>query len=318
MSDAIVSNPGWRDYWKADRPASCMPEDERTAQEIAGVWQRWFAECAGGSRILDIATGNGIVLNHAAIAGRTLNRAFALTGVDLADIDPLRYVTSLEDDMRAARFIGGVAAEKLPFDAADFEVVVSQYGLEYADLQRALSEVARVLAPGGILHWLAHSDASEVVLQHREQAAEVEYLLAPRGPVYYMNTFVARQRRHKDMQYSVKMLNESFAQAFDFCKAHPPAKVVHQVCSGFADIANRWQAFDPADLAKMLEESERRLLSHGARIQSLLGAVLTPARLEIVKGLLTQAPWRNLAIDAVLVGQGPGEIGVHIRAERGS
>jgi ubiquinone/menaquinone biosynthesis C-methylase UbiE len=318
VSDTIVSNPGWRDYWKADRPASCMPEDERTAQEIAGIWQRWFAQCQGGSRILDIATGNGIVLNHAAVAGRALNRAFALTGVDLADIDPLRYVSSLEDDMRAARFIGAVAAEKLPFDAADFEVVVSQYGLEYADLQRALSEVARVLAPGGILHWLAHSDASEVVLQHREQAAEVEYLLAPRGPIYYMNTFVARQRRRKDMQYSVKMLNESFAQAFEFCKAHPPAKVVHQVCSGFADIANRWQAFDPADLAKMLEESERRLLAHGARIQSLLGAVLTPVRLEMVKGLLTQPPWRKLAIDPVLVGRGPGEIGVHIRAERGN
>ena len=102
----MTSNAGWRDYWKADRPASCMPENERTAQEIAATWQKWFAECAGGSRILDIATGNGIVLTHAAAAGRQLNRAFALTGVDLADIDPLRYLTSLEDDMRAATFIG--------------------------------------------------------------------------------------------------------------------------------------------------------------------------------------------------------------------
>lgn len=318
MSDPIVSNPGWRDYWKADRPASCMPEDESTAQEIARVWQGWFAEYPGGSRILDIATGNGIVLNHAAATGRALHRAFALTGVDLADIDPLRYVSSLEDDMRAARFIGAVAAENLPFDAASFDVAVSQYGLEYADLPRALAEVARVLAPGGALHWLAHSDASEVVIQHREQAREAEYLLAPRGPVYYMNAFVSRQRRHKDMEYSVKMLNASFAQAFEFCKAHPPAKVVSEVCSGFADIANRWQAYDPAALAKMLEETERRLLGHAARIHSLLGAVLTPARLESVRAYLAQPPWRKLTIDAVLVGQGPGEIGLHIRAERGS
>lgn len=316
MTDAIVSNPGWRDYWKADRRASCMPENERTAQEIAATWQKWFTGCPGGSRILDIATGNGIVLTHAAAAGRALNRAFALTGVDLADIDPLRYVSSLEDDMRAARFIGAVAAEHLPFDADSFDVVVSQYGLEYADIGRALAEVARVLVSGGTLHWLAHSDTSEVVQQNREQALEVEYLLAPRGPVYYMQTFIARQRRHKDMQYSVKMLNESLAQAYEFCKTHPPAKVVHEVCSGFADIANRWQAYDPADLAKMLEEAGRRLVHHRSRIQSLLDAVMTPARLQSVQTCLTQAPWQNLTILEVRVGEGPSEIGLHIRAER--
>lgn len=312
----MISNVGWRDYWKADRPASCMPENERTAQEIAATWQRWFDECPGGSRILDIATGNGIVLTHAAATGRQLNRAFALTGVDLADIDPLRYLSSLEDDMRAATFIGGVAAEQLPFEAGSFDVVVSQYGLEYADLAQALGEVARVLAPGGTLHWLAHSESSEVVQQNREQAVEVEYLLAPRGPVYYMNTFVARQRRGKDMQYSVAMLNESFARAFEWCKAHPPAKVVHEMCSGFADIANRWQAYDPKDLAQMLEESERRLTAHGARIRSLLDAVMTPQRLQSLRTILTQPPWQSLTIDEVRVGEGPSEIGLHIRAER--
>jgi ubiquinone/menaquinone biosynthesis C-methylase UbiE len=312
----MTSNAGWRDYWKADRPASCMPENERTAQEIAATWRKWFGECQGGSRILDIATGNGIVLTHAAAAGRQLNRAFALTGVDLADIDPLRYLSSLEDDMRAAKFIGSVAAERLPFEAGSFDVVVSQYGLEYADLQQALAEVARVLAPGGILHWLAHSESSEVVQQNREQALEVEYLLAPRGPVYYMNTFVARQRRQKDMQYSIAMLNESFAQAFEWCKAHPPAKVVQEMCSGFADIANRWQAYDPADLTRMLEESELRLTAHAARIRSLLDAVMTPQRLQSLQAIVTQPPWRNLTIDAVRVGEGPSEIGLHVRAER--
>lgn len=314
----MTTNAGWRDYWKADRPASCMPENERTAQQIAATWQRWFGECPGGSRILDIATGNGIVLTHAAAAGRQLNRAFALTGVDLADIDPLRYLSSLEDDMRAAKFIGSVAAEQLPFEAGSFDVAVSQYGLEYADLDRALAEVARVLASGGILHWLAHSERSEVVQQNREQALEVEYLLAPRGPVHYMNTFVARQRRRKDMQYSIAMLNDSFAQAFEWCKAHPPAKVVQEMCSGFADIANRWQAYDAGDLAHMLEESERRLAAHGARIRSLLDAVMTPQRLQSLRAILTQPPWQNLTTDALHVGEGPSEIGLHISAERGA
>lgn len=316
MSDDVLSNPGWRDYWKADRRTSCMPENERTAEEIAALWQQWFAECSGGSRILDIATGNGIVLAHAAAAGRAHERAFALTGVDLADIDPQRYVSSLEDDLRAARFIGEVAAEHLPFGDRSFDVVVSQYGLEYADLPRALAEAARVLEPGGTLHWLAHSTASEVVQQNREQAVEVDYLLAPRGPVYYMNTFVARQRRQKDMQYSVQMLNESFAEAYEFCAKHPPAKVVQEVCRGFAEIANRWQAYDPADLARMLREAEQRLVDHRSRIQSLLGAVMTTPRLQAARELLSQGSWQSTTMSEVRVGEGPSEIGIHIRARR--
>jgi SAM-dependent methyltransferase len=220
--------------------------------------------------------------------------------------------------MRAATFIGSVAAEHLPFEAGSFDVVVSQYGLEYAALDQALAEVARVLAPGGMLHWLAHSESSEVVQQNREQALEVEYLLAARGPVYYMNTFVARQRRRKDLQYSMEMLNESFARAYEWCKVHPPAKVVQEMCSGFADIANRWQAYDPGDLARMLEDSERRLTSHSARIRSLLDAVMTPQRRQSLQAILTQPLWRKLTLDPVRVGEGPSEIGLHIRAERGA
>ena len=39
------------------------------------------------------------------------------------------YLSSLEDDIRAATFIVAVAAEDLPFEAGSFDVVVSQYGL---------------------------------------------------------------------------------------------------------------------------------------------------------------------------------------------
>jgi hypothetical protein len=88
--------------------------------------------------------------------------------------------------------------------------------------------------------------------------------------------------------------------------------------SGFADIANRWQAYDPGDLARMLEDSERRLTSHSARIRSLLDAVMTPQRRQSLQAILTQPLWRKLTLDPVRVGEGPSEIGLHIRAERGA
>jgi len=47
-----------------------------------------------------------------------------------------------------ARFVVGVA-ERLPFGAGMFDLVTAAGSLNYADLTPALSEIARVLAPGG-------------------------------------------------------------------------------------------------------------------------------------------------------------------------
>ncbi|MDA0681395.1 MAG: hypothetical protein O2880_13780 [Proteobacteria bacterium] len=70
--------------------------------------------------------------------------------------------------------------------------MASQYGLEYADLDKALTEVERVLTIGGRLFWLAHCDDSYVVRQNRDHAAQVAFLLAPGGPVNAMRQFVAK------------------------------------------------------------------------------------------------------------------------------
>jgi ubiquinone/menaquinone biosynthesis C-methylase UbiE len=312
MSDAGRS--GWRDFWKHDFPSSCVPDNPATADAIAATWRGWLEGFPDGSRFLDIATGNGIVLAHAAAAARAAGRRFELTGIDLAEIDPPRYVTSLDPDLAPARFLGRVAAETLPFDDASFDVVVSQHGLEYAGLDRALDEVARVLVPGGALVWLAHAESSSVVRQNRSQALEVDYVLSPEGLVHAMKKFVARARRGKDMGYSAKMLDESFARAEAFCRVNPPAHLARELCADFARVAGRWQSYRAGELEAMLEETERRLADHRDRIESLLAAIMTPARIERVRARLAAPPWEGLTIGEVLVGAAQSPIGLRIGA----
>lgn len=311
-----ATSHGWHAYWKADRPASCMAENPVTQQQIADAWRQWFVQRPDGSRILDVATGNGIVLAHAAAAARETCRTFELTGIDLADIDPLCHVKDLDTGLRNAIFIGETGAEHLPFAAQSFDVVVSQYGLEYAQLEKALAEVERVLAPGGDLRWLAHTEGSEVIQQHRHQALEVDFLLAPKGPVHFMNLFVTRLRKRKNMWHSINALNASLAEAETFCFGHPPAKVVRQVCEGFAGVAARWQAYAVRDLEIMMQSAQERLLMHRLRIQSLLAAVLSPSRLEAVRARLTGPQWRHCAIAEMRVGSASSEIGILLDAQR--
>jgi SAM-dependent methyltransferase len=103
-----------------------------------------------GQRWLDVATGTGEIAIPA--AGRGAN----VTGIDIA---PRLIETARE---RARR--GGVNvafevgdAERLPYPDAEFDVVVSAFGVMFTPDQRAAAaELARVTRPGGrlaLLNW---------------------------------------------------------------------------------------------------------------------------------------------------------------------
>lgn len=314
MSAPSARNQGWNDYWKEDRIASCVPENEATAREIDEHWIARFADLPNGCRVLDVATGNGVLLAHAAVAAERGGRRYALTGVDLADIDPLRYVADHPAALRDATFKGGVAAEKLPFPVASFDLVVSQYGLEYADLAIALREVARVLVPGGRLLWLAHSEGSAVVLHNRDQGRQVEFLLAPAGPLSAMGKLVEKISRRKGLQHAAGKLRAALTDAEAYCRDHPPAMIVREVCTVLAEAAQRWQAYDPGDLQTMLADSRTRLIRHRQRINDLLAAVLSDARQDLVRATLRDAEMGDIAFETLRVGSTDSPIGILIEA----
>ena len=291
-----------------------MPNRTATEEQINARWRDFFAALPEGTRILDIATGNGVLLRQAAATER--GRSFELVGIDLAAIDPLRYAPGDLASHPSVRFHGGIDASALPFGDACFDVAVSQYGLEYADLGTALAEVERVLTPGGRLHWLAHCEASEVVVQNRDHHRQVDMLLRKAGPLDAMGQLVARLQKGKNPGLAMNRLDKSMRTAEAFCREHPPADIVKEVCRGLADTANRWQAFDPADLKTMVEHSRRELAAHRERIVDLGDAVITAERERRLRERLAGPAWRDTVIETMTAGVGDGPIGLLIDAVR--
>lgn len=311
-----TTNQGWRDYWKSDRPASCVSGNQATAKDIEAHWLGMFAALPEGSRVLDIATGNGILLAYAAAAAGEGGKTLELTGVDLAEIEPQKFLSETPAGFENVRFIGATAAEDLPFGEGEFDVVVSQYGLEYARLEQALAEVGRVLVPGGKLVWLAHCEDSEVVRQNRDQGDQVEYLLAPRGPIDAMEKFVARIKKGKKLSYAGQRLQAVMVDAEAYCREHPPANIVTEVCTVIADSANRWQAYRPDDLSRMLADSRQRLIRHRQRINDLIDAVMSPERLQRAEQCLQGDAWTATSIAPLVAGAEQVPIGLLISSRR--
>ncbi|MDR5835702.1 class I SAM-dependent methyltransferase [Caballeronia sp. LZ034LL] len=130
-----------------------------TTLQIVGEALCEALDLRAGSRVLDVAAGNG---NATLAAAR---RWCEVTSTD--------YVASLLDAGRTRAQAEGLDvhfeqadAEALPFEDASFEVVMSTFGVMFTpDQERAASELMRVCRPGGkigLANWTPDSFIGQV------------------------------------------------------------------------------------------------------------------------------------------------------------
>jgi ubiquinone/menaquinone biosynthesis C-methylase UbiE len=130
-----------------------------TTLQIVGENLAEALDLRAGSRVLDVAAGNG---NATLAAARRW-----------CDVTSTDYVASLLDAGRARAEAEGLAvqfeaadAEALPYADASFDIVMSTFGVMFTpDQEKAASELARVCRPGGkigLANWTPESFIGQV------------------------------------------------------------------------------------------------------------------------------------------------------------
>ena len=121
--------------------------DECSLQPLYRLAHRVVLDATGSAatrprRVLDIGCGTGQLLRHVAAA----TRAELIVGADIS-LGMLARAPRLDP----CRLVAG-AAEQLPFADEVFDLVLSTISLRHwADRPAALTEIARVMTPGGAL-----------------------------------------------------------------------------------------------------------------------------------------------------------------------
>ncbi len=172
-TDAQLRNrDSWSRYWAA-QPAHSLPGslDEGYGGGIASFWDDVIGALQPQAEVLDLATGNGPVPRLMLQRRPDLR----IDAVDAADVAPLWAAGSSS----MPRFHPRVRCETLPFPDATFDLVSSQFGIEYSKLPSSVGEVARVLRSGGVFAAVMHARDSHIVGVTEEELAHATALLAP-------------------------------------------------------------------------------------------------------------------------------------------
>ncbi len=182
MSGNEQRRDSWSRYWQGGALHSCAGSFEGNyADSIGSFWRGIFEPLKAGDRVLDIATGNGALPRLLLDTRGTAAALPEIDAIDLAAIAPPWYQACGADVRDRLRFHAGVAAEALPFADASFDLVISQYGLEYSDLSNSVAEVLRVLKPGAAVALIVHHAESLPVRLGRAECREIAWLLQSGG-----------------------------------------------------------------------------------------------------------------------------------------
>jgi len=152
----------WTPYWT--RPSITSFGAMFPNNYDDSILEFWKRQLNGEfDHIVDIACGNGALTW---ICNEILNsgpRKTRITGVDFADISPFKALGRKESDYPEIRFIGNTPAEQLPFEDHSIDLVVSQYGVEYTNLDEAIPEIARILVSAGRMSFIMHDKESSII-----------------------------------------------------------------------------------------------------------------------------------------------------------
>ena len=137
----------WSQYWQQGNKTSFGDKHEHGYEGVLKKeWDSIFSKLKPGSSVIDLCTGNLSLIRMAS----QFDNSFAeinFTGVDYANIVTDDFVHNNDNVV----FLTGVNIEKMDCEDKSFDHVISNFGIEYSNVERSIIEIARILKKNGSL-----------------------------------------------------------------------------------------------------------------------------------------------------------------------
>ena len=154
----------WRRYW--DRHSKIYDREMRFFDRVLfGDTRSWICQQVSGE-VLEVAIGTGLNLEH-------YPPDVPLTGIELSP-KMLAIARRRADDLHRSVELRIGDAEALDIPSVTFDTVVCTFSLcAIPDYRKALTEMMRILRPGGVLLLADHVASSNRVLRASQRVLEL-------------------------------------------------------------------------------------------------------------------------------------------------
>lgn len=291
-----MTDDGWDEYWRRTREAAAHQAGGPQDEVLARFWNTLLMRTLPNyphPRILDVACGNG------AVTRLVFDSAKRLGGPEPSVHALDRSLAALMELRKRVPSIKGVVADasRTPFPDGAFDLVVSQFGLEYAGIG-APGEAARLVAPDGVLATILHLTSGAI---YRECAINLEAaqglrdsaLLPHTRRVFEAGIAVNTARGNgAAFQQADQEFRPAFATAQGILSRHGPdvaGGVVQRLCADIEHMYRRMGAYALRDVLDWIDQTAAELDTYILRMSAMLDAAIDEDELDQMLQLLTAA-----------------------------
>ena len=181
MSNKKLSRDEWSEFWKNDTLTTFLGTFGRNYDgEIKEFWDDSFSQLPDNAKIIDLATGNGALAFLAMQYSESHSKDFSVTGIDYADINP-NQIPSLSSEekklIESIEFLSNSNIETTNLADNYYDCAISQYGIEYSNLEKTIPELKRILKANSIFSVIVHHTDSIIIKQSSESLEQIDICL---------------------------------------------------------------------------------------------------------------------------------------------
>lgn len=282
----------WGAYWDGGATHSLEGSlGSDYGPELGGWWHRFFSQLPSGTSMVDLCTGPGVLCR---IATKSLKNSTVIA-VDLVDAPPPWFHSTVEG--RGVRFLGNTSVESLPLPNSSVGAIVSQFGIEYANLDRSTAEIRRVASDDALIAIVTHSTESLPVTIARRDLPAIEWFLGAEGP------FEAWQRvigwlasttppsswgtaKRNEAEADRRRFNDAARQTEDII-ASTGSDLPHALMARLAALTPTLPRLAPTARALAVQSLRDEFAGVRLRTDELLQCALDPMRAESLRATLS-------------------------------
>lgn len=296
---ADKTSTDWSAYWRGragtDAGAALVGAGVETDAMLASLWAKSFAECRSDSRVLDLACGAGSALKAASAAGLS-----DLTGVDISP----EAIETLRRDLPGAQ--GIVApADSTGLPGQSFDMVVSQFGFEYAGPLAGAREAARLLKPEGRFVAIAHLKGGAIEQECTEKLTQVQAIIdtqfVSRARKLFKAVFAAGPHPSENAMRRAHTAIAKFKPAMEELQTVSAAEngqgLATHLYTGTAQLYERRQAYLLEDVLGWLDGMEAEIVAFSGRMSGMINSALSPETAEAVLDVFRDAGFASGAAE---------------------